>query len=416
MNQIKKVLNFELGNYFRNKSYFITTVVFTVILVIVLCIPTIMNVISGDDSSDSKGNQEITNPEDLDTLVLYDGVGVIKDLGYLQNQYGNYNWKLLSSEDDVKSQITNDKAVGGFVIKSPIDFTYVVNNSGMYDSKQDMFTEIMRYYYRAKYMEEKGIEVASMEKVISTEITSAQEILGKDSVGNYAYTYILVMVTYFIILLYGQLIATSVTAEKSNRAIEVLVTSAKPTSLIFGKVFAGVIASFLQVGVILIAGVVTYKFNRDSWGGLLDPVFNIPVEVLITFFLFLVIGFLFYSFLYASLGALVSKTEDISKSIGPITFVFMIGFFIAIVGMNDPDGMLVKVSSYIPFTSVYCMVIRVAMGTVGIVEIIISLLILAATSVAAGVLGAKIYRMGTLHYGNPLKLSAVIKKIVKGKE
>ena len=415
MNQIKKVLNFELGNYFKNKTYFITTVVFTLVLVVALCIPTIINTVKGEDSSGGSTEQN-TKPEDLPSLVIYDGAGVIKDLGYLQTQYGSYNWKLLSSEEEVKSQITKDGIAGGFVIKTPTEFTYVVNNSGMYDSKQDMFKEIMSYYYRNNYMKEQGIDSAAMEKVISTEITSQQEILGKDSVSNYAYTYILVMVTYLIILLYGQLIATSVTAEKSNRAIEVLVTSAKSTSLIFGKVFAGVIASFLQVGIVLMAGVVTYKFNRSAWDGFLDPVFNIPVEVLITFFLFLVIGFLFYSFLYASLGALVSKTEDISKSVGPITFVFMIGFFIAIFGMNQPDGMLVKVCSYIPFTSVYCIVIRVAMGTIGIVEIILSLLILMASSVGAGVLGSKIYRMGTLHYGNPLKLSGVIKKIVKGKE
>ena len=144
--------------------------------------------------------------------------------------------------------------------------------------------------------------------------------------------------------------------------------------------------------------------------------FDIPMEVLIVFFLFLVIGFLFYSFVYGALGALVSKTEDIGKSIGPVNMVFLIGFFIAMFGMNIPDSMLVKVASYIPFTSVYCMVIRVAMGSVHLIEIIISLLILGATSVVSGVLGAKIYRMGTLHYGNPMKLSGVIKRVFKEKE
>ncbi len=415
MNQIKKVLNFELTNYFKNKSYFVTTILFTILIVVGLCVPTIIDAVKGDDSSeDSK--QESVKPEDLDSLVIYDGAGVIKDTVYLETQYGSYNWKLVSSEEEVKDEVTSDKAVGGFVIESPTEFSYVVNNRGMYDSNKEMFSGILSHYYRFNYMEEKDIDSAAMEKVINAEIVANQVILGKDSVGNYAYTYILVMAIYFVIILYGQLIATSVTAEKSNRAIEVLVTSAKPTALIFGKVFAGVIASFLQVGVILIGGVISYHFNRDTWDGMLDSVFDIPVEVLIIFFIFMVIGFLFYSFLYAALGALVSKTEDISKSIGPVTMVFMIGFFIAIFGMTTPDSMLVKVCSYIPFTSMYCMVIRVAMGSVAMIEIIISILILCATSVASGVLGAKIYRMGTLHYGNPLKLTAVMKKIVKGKE
>ncbi len=415
MNQIKKILEFELNGYIRNKGYYLTTILITVLLVVGLCVPTIINLVQANDSSDDEKLEEV-KPEDLDCLVIYDETGMIKDLTFVQTKHPGFNWKMVESEKDVKTQVTDNKAVGGFVVKNPTEFTYVVNNSDMYDTKQVMFSEIMRHYYRTNYMEQQKIDVTAMEKVINTEIMVNEEILGKDSVNNYPYTYMLVMIIYLTIILYGQMIATSITAEKSNRAIEVLITSAKPTSLIFGKVIAGVIASFLQVGISLTAGIVAYKFNRDAWGGFLDPILNIPVEVIVVFFIFLVIGFLFYSFLYASLGALVSKTEDISKSIGPINLLFMVGFFISIIGLNMPDSVLVKVCSYIPFTSVYCMVIRMAMGTVGMIETIIALLILMASAVGAGVLGAKIYRMGTLHYGNPLKLRAVIKRIAKEKE
>ncbi len=415
MNQIKKVLDFELNTYLKNKGYYLTTILIAVLLIVGLCVPTILNLVKDNDSSDEKKSEEV-KPEDLDSLVIYDEAGMIKDLTFVKTQYPGFNWKLVESEKDVKTQVTDNKAVGGFVVKKPTEFTYVVNNSDMYDTKQDMFTEIMRHYYRTNYMEQQKIDVTAMEKVINTEIMVNEEILGKDSVNNYPYTYMLVFIIYLTIILYGQMIATSITAEKSNRAIEVLITSAKPTSLIFGKVFAGVIASFLQVGISLTVGVVAYKFNRDAWGGLLDPVLNIPVQVLLIFFIFLIFGFLFYSFLYASLGALVSKTEDISKSIAPINMLFMVGFFSSIIGLNMPDSVLVKVCSYIPFTSVYCMVIRVAMGTVGMIETIVALLILMASAVGTGVLGAKIYRMGTLHYGNPLKLRTVIKRMAKEKE
>ena len=69
--------------------------------------------------------------------------------------------------------------------------------------------------------------------------------------GNYAYTYIMIMVLYFLLIFYGQMIATSVTSEKSNRAIEILVTSVDSNSLIFGKVFAGAIAGLIQCVLIL---------------------------------------------------------------------------------------------------------------------------------------------------------------------
>ena len=88
---------------------------------------------------------------------------------------------------------------------------------------------------------------------------------------------------YMMILLYGQLIAVSVTSEKSNRAIEVLITSASSNSLILGKVIAAALASFLQVGTILASGMITYRLNSRAWNGLLDNIFNIPTNILLTF-------------------------------------------------------------------------------------------------------------------------------------
>lgn len=413
MKQLSKVLGFELNNYFKNKSYFVTTIIITVVLVIGLFVPNIIDAVKSGDSGKSGGVEEEDN---RDVLEIYDAAGVIKDVEYLTTTYPDYVWKMADAEQKVKDAVTEGKAKAGFLINTPTEYTYVVNNKDIYDTKAELFTSILSYYYRTSYMEKQGINSEAMEQVLATEIVQKDEILGKDSVSNYAYTYILVMAVYFIIIMYGQLIATSVTAEKSSRAIEVLVTSTNTSSLIFGKVIAGVIASFLQVGVILGAGLITYKINQSAWDGLLDSFLDIPAEVLIVFFLFLVIGFLFYSFLYASLGALVSKTEDVSKAVGPLMLIFVIGFMIAMFGMTTPDSTMIKVCSYIPFTSMYCMLIRVAMGSVQAAEIIISLVLLVASAIATGFLGAKIYRMGTLHYGNPIKLTAALKKVFKGNE
>ena len=102
----------------------------------------------------------------------------------------------------------------------------------------------------------------------------------------------------------------------------------------------------------------------------------------------------------------------------PVLMIYMISFFIAIFGMNDSNGMLIKVSSFIPFTSSNGMLIRIAMGSVEMWEIILSgaLLILsgallAVFCVGAGVLAAKIFRFGTLMYGNPIKFTTALKKI-----
>ncbi|MEG0578037.1 MAG: ABC transporter permease, partial [Bacilli bacterium] len=154
--------------------------------------------------------------------------------------------------------------------------------------------------------------------IYNTQIEPKVEILGKDSANNYFYAYILIFVIYMMIIMYGQLIAMAITAEKSNRAIEVLVTSTNTNNLIFGKVIAGAIASIVQVGVVMSSGIIAYKINSDAWNGMLDNIFKIPSELIYTFAIFGILGYLFYTFIFGALGALVSKTEEIGTSVGPI--------------------------------------------------------------------------------------------------
>ncbi|MDO5519206.1 MAG: ABC transporter permease [bacterium] len=422
MTQLKTVIKFELNSYFKNKGYILATIIFSLILGVGLCIPRFLEmggIIDNDDDKKTEqaaGNPDADKKDDKEIVLLYDTQGVITDTAYMDKKYPEYEWKKISDQKALEDQVNDETAVAGAVITGPTTFDYVVKNSAMYDDKKDMITDILSYNYRYNYMVANKIDPEKMETVIDTPIVSNNHILGKDSVGSFGYTYVLIFVIYLMIILYGQMIATSVTSEKSNRAIEVLVTSSKPEYLIFGKVIAGAIASFLQIAIVLGVGLVSYNYNASAWNGLLDTVFEIPTTVLIVFIIFLVSGFFFYSFLYASLGALVSKTEDISKSAGPVMFIFVIGFMLAMFGLNDPEGILVRVTSFIPFTSCYMMLVRAAMGTISVVEIIISAIISIGSSVLVGVIGAKIYRLGTLHYGNPIKFSTALKSVLKEKQ
>lgn len=237
------------------------------------------------------------------------------------------------------------------------------------------------------------------------------EILGKNSVKNYWYTYVLVFVVYFLILFYGQMIAVSVTTEKSNRAIEILVTSVNSNSLIFGKVLAGALAGIIQAVLILGSGFVSYMAVGDAWGGILDMLFDIPSKVLISFAVFGILSYLLYAFIFGMLGALVSKTEDISKSSTPVTLIYVASFLVAMVGLNVSDSMLIKVASFIPFTSGNAMFIRISMGSVTVWEVVLSLILLAGACVLTGILSAKIFRFGTLNYGNPIKITRALRSI-----
>ena len=411
MKQFFTVLKFELGNYFKNKSYLITTILFSLLLIVGLSVPSFINIpaLSGKDKVENNEKED----EEKTVFAIYDKDNIIADNEYLKKAFEDVEWENVNSRKEVEDLINEDKADAGFIVNSLTDYSYLVQNSSFSDENQPIFESVLSRVYREDYLKDKNISVDEMDALYNMPIESNVEILGKDSVKNYIYTYALIFILYFMIIMYGQLIATSVTSEKSNRAIEVLVTSTSSNSLIFGKVIAGAIASFIQMGLIIGSGLVSYKINRDSWNGLLDMVFDIPSNVLLTFAVFGMLGYLLYTFIFGALGALVSKTEDIGKSAGNISMIYVIVFMLTMFNLTKPDGMIIKVMSFIPFSSCNAMFVRVAMGTVPTIEIIISLVLLIASIVIVGFLGAKIYRMATLMYGNPIKLSNAIKWLKK---
>ncbi len=417
MKQFLIVLKFELNNYFKNKGFMVTTLILALLVAAVVIVPTMIPGLLGESDEKQSGTQEESGAEhvaddtELEALGLYIASNAEDvDSELICNAYPA-EWTMFQSEEDLKKAVESEEVAAGFLMKSKTDVTYVVNNLGLYDYTEEAFTSTLAQVYKQQYLMEHGVTPEQILESESFSVNIEEEILGKDSASNYGYTYILVFVVYFLIIFYGQMIATSVTTEKSNRAIEILVTSVNSNSLIFGKVLAGAIAGVLQAAVILGSGFAAYNIVGEKWGGILDFLFDIPAYVMVTYVLFAVLSYLLYAFIFGMLGALVSKTEDISKSSSPVMMVYIASFLIAIFGMSsNSDSMLMKVASFIPFTSGNAMFIRVTMGSVAIWEVVVSALLLGASCVVAGVLAAKIFRFGTLHYGNPIKFKTALKK------
>ena len=99
----------------------------------------------------------------------------------------------------------------------------------------------------------------------------------------------------------------------------------------------------------------------------------------------------------------------------PLILLFVVAFIVSMMGMSsgNVDSMLMKVCSFIPFTSPMAMFTRIAMSTVPMHEILLSIAILAVSSAGIGVLAAKIYRVGVLLYGTTPRLGAILKAICK---
>lgn len=413
MKQFLLVLKFELNNYFKNKSFVITTVLLALLVAGVVIVPTLIPGFLDDEVMEPEvdGSEEIIVDDEeieLDKLGIYMESNEI-EFNVLAGLY-EAEWSQFDSKKALDEAVEFGAVDAGFVMKSPTEITYVVNNSSMMDYLGESFSYTLSEYYKQQYLLDKGLTPEEIMEAESMYVSIEQEILGKDSVSNYGYTYILVFIVYFLIIFYGQMIATAVTTEKSNRAIEILVTSVNPNSLICGKVLAGAIAGVVQAALILGSGFVSYNVAGEKWGGILDVLFDIPANVLIAYAVFALFSYVLYAFIFGMLGALVSKTEDISKSSTPVLMIYIASFVIAMLGMTNPETLIMKIASFVPFTSGNAMFIRVSMGEVAVWEVALSAVILIASCVIAGVLAAKIFRFGTLHYGNPIKLKTALKK------
>lgn len=416
MKQFLIVLKFELNNYFKNKGFLITTFLLAFAVAGAVVVPTLLPGFLDDEPQEEPNIIEeiVGEPDDeeeLERLGIYlDSQADVE--GNLFESIYEAEWITYSSKDKLKEDVETGEIDAGFVVKNSMEITYVVQDMSMHDYLSSMIQMSLEEIYKQQYLMDKGLTEEEILESESFYVNMEHEILGKDSGENYWYTYVLVFVVYFLIIFYGQMIATAVTTEKSNRAIEILVTSVSSNSLICGKVLAGAIAGVIQAAVILGAGFAAYGATKEAWGGMLDFLFNIPTNVLLVYAVFAVLSYVLYAFIFGMLGALVSKTEDISKSSTPVLMIYIVSFMIAMFGMtSNSNSLLMKVASYIPFTSGNAMFIRVSMGSVEIWEVLISAAILIASCIAAGILAAKIFRFGTLHYGNPIKLGTAIKKV-----
>ncbi len=414
------VLEYELMNYLKNKSYMITTILVALIAGLLMFLPNIIDLGIGEDDTPVSGGWEqdsdadASDSADAECMLLYDKNGVFSDMSVLQMVFGGVRWEKADSVEALKEKIEARDADAGFAVDSLNSFEYFVYNQSMMDMNQSLFEQALGVMGQMKYCEENGLDYEQVYNIFAPEIDARVTVLGKNMANNYWYCYGLVIVIFMIIISYGVMVATSVTQEKSNRTIEVLMTSTDPNSLFFGKVIAGAIAALLQSGIVLGIILGAYKLNQDAWGGMLDMVFDIPGNVLLTFAFFGLGGFLFYTFIYGAMGALVSKTEDINKAAGGIQMIIMIVYFAVLIQLMDVDGIVIKAASFLPISSYSAMFARVAMGTVAAWEIVLSFVILAVSTAVVGIIGSKIYRMGTLRYGNPIKLSSALKNLRQG--
>lgn len=416
MKQIGTIFKFEFFNYVKEKSYIVTTIILMLVVVGVLSWPRISNMIQTGETPSS-------DPGDATRILLVDesggkaGDATFYNAAFAQGlEMGGLDVKFEQkdiSRSEAEQLVENGEYEEAVILEQPLQYTRFVQTIGMYDSFAEQFNETMLQSYRAQKLAELNVPEGEITQFISAQVQGETKTVasGKDQMQNFFYTYVLVFGLYFAILMYGQFVASSVAVEKSTRAMELLITSAKPTNLMFGKVLGAGIAGLTQLVIILATGYAAYYANLSYFEGnmIVQSIFGMPVHMMWFMLLFFVLGFFLYAFIYAAMASTVSRMEDLSTSIMPATMIFIIAFMIVMFSMSSGslDSPLMIIASYVPFTSPMAMFARIAMGNVGTLSIILSVVILLASTIGIGILAAAIYRLGVLLYGNKPGLKQV---------
>ena len=408
MKQFGKILKFELKSYLKNKTFVGVTLFLVALIAVVMFFPRIAAAIKTEDAA----------PEELPVLLVKaeDAAQAAMVQEAFSAAFADYDVRLTEGDiASIKEEIVSGDAEGAFVLESLASYTYYVNNRSMYDANEAIAMEVLQQLQQMQAMLGSGMTPEQVGEVMNISIQGQTELLGKDQMQNFLNTYIMVMALYMVILLYGQMVAMNVATEKSSRAMELLITSAKPANMMFGKVLASCAAGLVQLVAIFGSGLLLYNLNKAYWGGneIVDSIFNIPPELLGYMLVFFLLGFLIYAFLYGAISSTVSKLEDINTAVQPVTYLFLAGFMVVVFSMSsgNVDNLLMKICSFIPFTSPMAMFTRLAMSAVPWYEVAISVGLLVGCTVGIGILAAKIYRAGVLMYGNAPKLSAILKTV-----
>lgn len=209
-------------------------------------------------------------------------------------------------------------------------------------------------------------------------------------------------IMYGFIISFLSMITTDVASEKGSRVLEVMLASVKPVTHFLAKLTGTFLLAITQLLLLLavLLPLLMLIDNGSKWQVVLDVVNELSLAYVIYSFSFLIISIILYLILGALLGSLVSKVEESSQAILPAMMMGVIGFYVLISGLYSPDTLLVKIFSFIPFTSGMVMPLRIGATDITTLEVLISLGVLVVTTVLFFILSLSFYKRSVLMYSS----------------
>jgi ABC-2 type transport system permease protein len=241
--------------------------------------------------------------------------------------------------------------------------------------------------------------VSSNIEIGQFKVTREGKVSKSDFLGTFLSSLVFIIVLMMTILSSGGMLIRSLVEEKSSRLIEILVSSCNSRELLGGKVIGLSLLGLLQVLV---------------WGLLSALLVNnniIPADTfsnILPMLLYFALGYCFYSALFVGIGSVVSTEQEAQIINGYLAMFLLVPIIFLVPVIENPESLLVRILSYVPFTSPTIMILRLNVAQISFSEILLTIIILAASTAAAVVFAAKIFRIGILSYGKMPKLKELI--------
>lgn len=435
--KIGLVLGREFSVRVKKKSFIITTLVVPILFAALCIVPSLIMLWNTDDT--------------VRTIQVLDRSGIVADK---LESTSNIVFETAPEGADLEALTADIENAGVYAVLevSPLDsannlsltaYSKTQINANVTESIKSQVDDIVEKRKLQEYQLENFDEIL---RDLNTKVGMETYILDADGEAkkamlgvNMAISFILGIVIYMFVTMFGQMVMSSVVQEKSNKIVEVLVSSVKPFELMTGKVLGVACVALTQFVIwIVFTGILIVGFGALGGMDLLsspetteqmmaasgmdmgqvtdmmqDGAATSEIQEIINtvktidfgyilgcFLLYFVFGYLLYASLFAAIGSAVDNEADTNQLLIPITIPLLIGFLIAIQAFKNPDSSLSFWGSIIPFTSPMVMLARIPFeGGVPLWELLLSLGLLIATFVGVVFISAKIYRVGILMSG-----------------
>jgi ABC-2 type transport system permease protein len=216
---------------------------------------------------------------------------------------------------------------------------------------------------------------------------------------------------YITMIVYGQLVAAGVIEEKSNRIVEILLATVRPWQLMLGKIIGIGLIALVQV--VLVAGAALVLASATK----LVSIPTLGVDVVVSGVVWFVLGYLMYALLYAAVGSMVSRQEDVASVSLPVTLVLAASWILALtVAAPSPGSIGTAVVSFVPLFSPVIMPVRIAAGVAPFWQVAVSVILVIATIAVFVAVAGRIYRNSVLRVGGRVKLGDALGLAASGEK